>query len=203
MCEMKRLNREFYLNDTLDAARDLLGKVIIHESVEGITGGRIVEVEAYIGPHDKASHAYNNIRTKRTNIQYGLGGYAYIYQIYGMYYCFNIVTQIEEKPEVVLVRAVEPIIGIPIMIKRRQVQKTNSLENLTNGPGKLCIALDIDKNQYGEDLCGDRLYIACDGFKTNEQEIVATKRINIDYAEECKHFPWRFYIKNNLYVSRK
>ncbi|MGI6412109.1 MAG: DNA-3-methyladenine glycosylase [Syntrophomonadaceae bacterium] len=199
---MERLPRSYYLNDTLYIAKDLLGKVIVHNSPEGLTAGRIVEVEAYIGPNDRASHAYKNLRSKRTAIQFGLGGYAYIYQIYGMYYCFNIVTQIENKPEVVLVRAVEPTIGIPMMMKRRRYSQSNRLKNLTNGPGKLCQALGIDKHLYGQDLCGDVLYLADDGFYASNSEITQTTRINIDYAAEDKDLPWRFYLTGNPYVSK-
>ncbi len=106
---MKRLQPEFYQRETLPVARELLGKLLVHEAPDGVTAGRIVEVEAYIGPGDRAAHSYNNRRSKRTEIQYGPGGYAYIFQIYGMYYCFNIVTQAPGRPEVVLVRALDPV----------------------------------------------------------------------------------------------
>ena len=148
------LEREFYQRDANETAQDLLGKLLVHKTAEGIPGGVIVEVESYIGPDDKGSHAYLNKRTERTEIQYGPGGFAYVYSIYGMHYCFNVVTNRTEKPEVVLVRAIEPIMGIELMQKRR---KTDNIRNLCNGPGKLCQAMTITKEQYGYDLCSSEL----------------------------------------------
>lgn len=201
---MKQLPRTYYLTETLQIAPDLLGKLLVHEAPEGLVAGRIVEVEAYIGPQDRASHAYNSLRSKRTAIQYGVGGYAYIYQIYGMYYCFNVVTQAQERPEVILVRALEPVAGIPLMVERRSQKATKqSIKNLTNGPGRLCQSLGIDKSLYGADLCGNRLYIAEDGYKVSNNDITQTPRINIDYAGVDKDLPWRYYLTVNPYVSRK
>ena len=183
------LEREFYQRDANETAQDLLGKLLVHKTAEGITGGVIVEVESYIGPDDKGSHAYLNKRTERTEIQYGPGGFAYVYSIYGMHYCFNVVTNRTEKPEVVLVRAIEPIMGIELMQKRR---KTDNIRNLCNGPGKLCQAMTITKEQYGYDLCSSE----------QEIQIMRSPRINIDYAEECKDYLWRYFIKDNPYVSK-
>lgn len=195
---VKLLEREFYQRDANETAQDLLGKLLVHKTAEGITGGVIVEVESYIGPDDKGSHAYLNKRTERTEIQYGPGGFAYVYSIYGMHYCFNVVTNRTEKPEVVLIRALEPIMGIELMQKRR---KTENIRNLCNGPGKLCQAMTITKEQYGYDLCSSELYIES---YLNEQEIqiMRSPRINIDYAEECKDYLWRYFIKDNPYVSK-
>lgn len=195
-----KLERDFYTRDTLTIARQLIGKVLIHRTDEGITSGRIVEVEAYIGPEDKASHSHKGIRTGRTNIQYGPGGYAYIYLIYGMYYCMNIVTNVEEKPEAVLIRALEPIDGIELMKKRR---KTNNPINLCNGPGKLCTAMAIDKQCYGADLCGSTLYLEDEGAAIDQEMIIATKRINIDYAKEAVDYPWRFVLSGSRCLSAK
>ncbi|MFZ5944974.1 MAG: DNA-3-methyladenine glycosylase [Bacillota bacterium] len=192
-----KLKRDFYTRDTLTVARELLGKYLIHKSTEGKTIGKIVEVEAYIGPNDAASHAFESLKSKRTEIQFGIGGYAYIYFIYGMYYCFNVVTNIEERPEVVLVRAIEPIEGIELMKMRR---KTTKILNLCNGPGKLTIAMGISKEHYGIDLCGDTIYLE-EGEKIQQKDILETVRINIDYAGEAKHYPWRYIIKNNRFVS--
>jgi DNA-3-methyladenine glycosylase len=202
---MQKLERSFYLDqNTEDIARNMLGKLIIHNSEEERTAVRIVEVEAYIGPADKASHAYRNLYSNRTAIQFGLGGHAYVYQIYGMYFCFNVVTQGENRPEVVLVRAGEPVMGVDIMSRRRGMAELpkSRIKNLTNGPGKLCIALGISRQQYGADLCGDRLYLADDGFKVKKSDIIATPRINIEYAEEYKDKMWRWYLKGNSFVSK-
>lgn len=179
-------------------APELLGKRLVHCSDKGVTSGIIVEVESYVGPYDKGSHAYQNKRTDRTEIQFGLGGYAYVYAIYGMHFCFNVVTNINEKPEVVLVRALEPVDGIELMQQRRN---TKELFDLCNGPGKLCRAMDITKKQYGFDLCNSKLYI--EPFLCVEKsQIMVSPRINIDYAGECKDYLWRYYIKDNLYVSK-
>jgi len=198
-----KLCRDFYERNTLTVAKELLGKYLIHNSIDGITVGKIVEVEAYIGPDDPASHAYKGRRTSRTEAQFGPGGYAYIYQIYGKNFCFNVVTQKMGMPEVVLIRALEPIKGLELMAKRRGFsQLTNKIiKELTNGPSKLCQAMGIDKSLYGINLCGDVLFIA----ETNPDktfEIIATPRINIDYAGDAKHYNWRFLIKNNKFVSK-
>ena len=193
-----KLSREFYQRSAIEVAKDVLGCNLVHESKEGITVGRIVEVEAYLGNEDPAAHSYNN-RSSRTEIQYGEGGYAYIYLIYGMHYCMNIVTNSIDLPEVVLLRALEPIEGIGLMKLRR---KTDKLANLCSGPGKLCAAMGINKTHYGMDLCGEQLYLktpeANDSFET-----VSSKRINIDYAGEAKEYLWRYTIKDNKYMSVK
>ena len=189
---MKKLEREFYIRDVNIIARDLIGKLLVHESPEGITSGFIIEAEAYKGPEDKASHTYNNRRTERTEIQFHEGGYAYVYMIYGMYYCFNITENIASKPEAVLIRALEPNEGIELMKERR---KTQSLRNLCNGPGKLCCAMGITKEHYGIDLCGDELYlIDCE---RPAPVIMTSPRINIDYAEEYVNVKWRYYAASN------
>ena len=200
---MRKLKRDFYERDTLTVAKELLGKYLVHNSTEGTTIGKIVETEAYIGPSDPGSHAYKGLRSKRTEVQFGPGGYAYIYQIYGNYFCFNVVTQKIGMPEVVLIRAVEPIKGIELMAKRRKVSEITmkNLINLTNGPSKLCTAMGIDKSLYGVDLCGGKLFIASSNPKA-DFEIVSTPRINIDYAGEAKNYLWRFLIKNNKFVSK-
>jgi len=193
-----KLSREFYERDTLLVARELLGKHLVRRTHEGVTIGKIVEVEAYIGPGDAAAHTFRGIRSKRTEVAYGPGGFAYVYLIYGMYHCFNVVTNVAERPEVVLIRALEPVDGLELMMKRR---KTDKVMNLCSGPGKLCVAMDIAKKDNGTDLCGDSLYIT-HGSEVTEKDIAATPRINIDYAGEAKDYPWRFIIKGNKYVSR-
>ena len=194
----KTLDREFYLAPVLSVSADLLGKLLVHETAEGITAGMIVETEAYIGPDDDGAHCYGGRKTARTEIQFGIGGYAYVFPIYGMYYCFNAVLGEENKPEVSLIRALEPVCGLELMEKRRG---TDKLQNLCSGPGKLCQAMGIGKEQYGLDLCGSSLYIA-DYKSFTPEQIALSPRINIDYAEKCRDYPWRFYVKHNPNVSR-
>lgn len=193
-----KLSREFYNRDVLTVAEEILGKTLVHKTKEGVAKGKIVEVEAYNGLCDKAAHSYQNLRTERTKIQYGQGGYAYVYLIYGMHICMNIVTNRKNLPEVLLLRALEPVEGIDLMKKRR---KTDNLKNLCSGPGKLSQAMGITRENYGEDLCGDSFYLE-DAPVLAPEEIWRTKRINIDYAEEAADFLWRFSVKGNPYVSR-
>lgn len=192
-----RLDREFYLCDGLEAAEKLLGKILVHHSPDGLTAGRITELEAYMGENDKGCHAYGGRRTQRTQIMYANGGHAYVYLIYGMYCCMNIIVNREEIPHCIFLRALEPIDGIDLMKSRRG---TDKLRNLCSGPGKLCIAMGIDKSLYGEDLCGSRLWLEDDGF---QPDIVRGKRINIDYAEEAADFNWRFAVKGSRFLSAK
>lgn len=194
-----KIKREFYLRSALEVAPELLGLILVHKSQEGITKGKIVEVEAYLGPLDPAAHSYRAPRSSRTIIQYGEGGYGYIYLIYGMYYCMNIVTNEIEIPEVVLIRALEPVDGIDLMKIRRG---TDKIKNLCNGPGKLCQAMGIDKSLYGVDLCKEILYLE-QPKKKELIEVETSKRINIDYAGEAKDYPFRYTIKDNPFVSRK
>ncbi|QUH21706.1 DNA-3-methyladenine glycosylase [Alkaliphilus sp. B6464] len=202
-----KLKRQFYNRPTLDVAKDLLGKNLVHYSNGEILMGKIVEVEAYIGAIDKAAHSYNNKITERTKVMFGPPGHAYVYLIYGMYNCMNVVTQMEGEAAAVLVRAVEPIEGINIMAHNRYGKSTEELTkkqiiNLTSGPGKLCMAMGITKLNNSMDLCGDILWIE-DSNEDNVFEVVTTTRINIDYAEEAIDFPWRFYIKDNPFISKK
>lgn len=192
------LLRDFYLRDANLVAQDLIGKKLVHNSNEGLFSGLIVEVEAYIGPNDKASHAFNNRYTKRTKIQYGIGGFTYVYLIYGKYYCFNVVTSTFEKPEVVLIRALQPIDGIEKMQSKRNCKR---VYDLCNGPGKLCMALDIAYDDYGKDLCDSNLYLE-EGIHYSRDQICVSPRVNIDYADESKDLLWRYYIKNNKFVSK-
>jgi DNA-3-methyladenine glycosylase len=191
------LKRKFYERETLTVARELLGRLLVHETIEGVTAGKIVETEAYVGPEDKASHAYGSLHTKRTEAQYGPKGHAYIYLVYGMYYCFNVTSgRIPGKPEAILVRALEPVSGIEIMKKRR-----GRVINLASGPGMLCMAMGMSTKQNGADLCAPPLHID-EGEKIRKGRIVQTTRVNVDYAGEWRNTPWRFFVKNNAYVSR-
>lgn len=201
---MKKLNREFYNRDSIVVAKELLGKVLVYESGGQKISAKIVETEAYMGIEDKAAHSYGGRRTPRVEVMYGGPGVAYIFLIYGLHCCFNIVTNEADIPQAVLIRAAEPVEGREYMAQRRfgtsyeQLAKKQR-KGLTNGPGKLCGALSIDRNVNGEDLCGNNLYLE----EGEDQEIfiVTTKRVGIDYSEEAKDYPWRFYIKDNEYVS--
>lgn len=200
------LARAFYERDSTIVARELLGKRLVYEK-DGIKcSARIVETEAYMGVEDKAAHSYGGRKTKRVAVMYGQPGFAYVFMIYGMYYCFNIVTREEGIPQAVLIRAVEPLEGLNEMAQRRfqrdyQQLKVPQMRALTNGPGKLCKAFAIDKQLNGMDLCGQTIYIQDD--REPMKEIIAAKRIGIDYAQEAIDYLWRFYIKDNPYVSVK
>jgi len=195
-----KIGREFYLRqNTITIARELLGKLLVvpAESGERVSG-MIVETEAYMGETDKAAHSYAGRRTKRTETMYAAGGTVYIFFIYGMYYQFNIVTGPQEHPHAILIRAVEPIEGIEVMRERRGEMKDR---NLTSGPGKLCIAMEIDSSVNGEDLLGERVWLE-DFRKFARTKIAAGKRIGIDYAEEDAEKPWRFWVNDNPFVSK-
>ncbi|MBW9159576.1 DNA-3-methyladenine glycosylase [Clostridium sp. FP2] len=202
-----KLTRKFYAKETLQVAKELLGKVVVHQ-VNGVKlKGKIVETEAYIGSIDKASHAYGGKKTPRLEALYGKPGIAYVYFIYGMYHCFNVITKKEGYPEGVLIRAIEPIDGIDEMSKLRFNKVHNELtkaqfKNLSSGPSKLCIAMNINKENNKQDLCAGNLYIE-ESMDKEKIEIIEAKRIGIDYAEEAKDFKWRFYIKDNVWVSVK
>ena len=207
---MNKLAREFYTRpDTLQIAQDLLGKILVVPTENGKrVSGMIVETEAYLGSEDKAAHSYGNRRTKRTETMFALGGTVYIFFIYGMYFQFNVVVGEIGAPHAILIRAVEPVEGIETMRVRRQTVKgkiSNSRmpdANLTSGPGKLCIALGIDRTFNNEDLLGEKVWLE-DGRNIFGEEIVSGRRIGIDYAEEYAEKPWRFWLKENLFVSRK
>ncbi len=196
---MEKLKREFYLQDGLSLAQNLLGKILVRHAPDGVTKGRIVETEAYMGPADAAAHSYKNRPSQRTNIQYGPGGFAYVYLIYGMYYCLNVVANVAGKPEVALIRALEPVAGIEQMEARRGGKTGRAL---ANGPGKLCQAMAIDKSCHELDLCGDILYIE-EAPPPDALQILTSRRINIDYAGEAADYPWRFLLRDNAYVSCK
>ena len=192
------MNHSFFRQDTVELARKLLGCLLVHRTRSGVAAGMIVETEAYVGAIDKACHAYRN-RSGRTEIMYHDGGYAYVYLIYGMHHCFNVVTGPAGEGNAVLIRALEPVIGLDLMCKRRQ---TDKLQDLCSGPGKVCQALAITKEDYGLDLCDPAGPLRCVRFRDiPDNRIVSTPRINVAYAEEAATWPWRFYVKENLYVS--
>jgi DNA-3-methyladenine glycosylase len=191
-----KLPRSFYAQSTLQVARQLLGKYLVRRHPDGKTVGRIVETEAYVGPHDLACHAAKG-RTARTEVMFGPPGHAYVYFIYGVYYCLNIVTEETGHASAVLIRAVEPVEGVELMERRR---KTSELRKLASGPGKLCLAMSIDKALNGVDMRGNVLYVEDRG--ETRPKIVARPRIGVDYAGKWKDKPWRFLIRGSEFVSR-
>jgi DNA-3-methyladenine glycosylase len=189
------LSREFYDRDTERVARDLLGAVLECDTPEGITAGRIVETEAYLGEHDLACHAAAG-RTSRTAPLYGPPGIAYVYLIYGMYWCFNAVTRAEHEPSAVLVRAIEPISGIELMRRRRP--KVRRDVDLTNGPGKLCLALGIDARHNWSRLDQPPLIVR-HGEPLSDRDVTVTPRIGITQSAD---WPLRWFVTESPYVSK-
>jgi DNA-3-methyladenine glycosylase len=196
------LQRSFYdRQDVTIIARELLGKIIITNFDSQFTAGRIVEAEAYNGAVDRASHAYGNRRTPRTEVMFGKPGSAYVYLCYGIHHLFNVVTNREEVPHAVLIRAVEPLQGIAIMQKRTRKQILDN--TLTRGPGNVSKALGIFTYHTGFDLVESEIKIADDGSKYRKKDIAITKRIGVDYAGPDALLPYRFIVKDNAYVSGK
>jgi len=190
------LPREFYARPVLTVARECIGKVMVHRTDEGEAAGRIVEAEAYCGPLDLAAHSSRGL-TPRTKAMFGPPGFAYIYLLYGLSWAINLVVANEGEPHAVLIRALEPARGLELMAMRRR--KAPETRELTNGPGKLTQALAITGADYGRDLCGDTLFVE-DG-DGRALRIGRSPRINVDYAGDWAHRPWRFYERGNRYVS--
>src|SRR5687768_8541058 len=191
-----KVSREFFTReDTLVIARELLGKLLVVPDENGDrVSGMIVETEAYLGIRDKAAHSYGGRRTARNEVTYGPGGHVYVFFVYGMYYQLNLVTGLVDHPHVVLIRGVEPVEGIELMRERRGGMKD---KNLTSGPGKLCIALGINRDLNGEDLTeSGRIWV--EEYRTIKKTSVSSgPRVGIDYAEEFIEMPWRFWIEGN------
>jgi DNA-3-methyladenine glycosylase len=185
-CRVRKLKRSFYNRDTVRVAKDLLGKVLVRASDGVARIARIVEVEAYLGPHDLAAHSARG-RTARTEVMFGPPGHAYVYMIYGMYFCMNVVTEKEGHASAVLLRAVEPV---------------RNVAGKTQGPGLLCRAMAIDRRLNGHDLESDDFFIASDGTKS-DFEIAARPRIGVDYSGAWAKELLRFYVKDNPFVSRR
>jgi len=221
------LCREFYLPGAVVVARALLGKRLVHQSPEGTTAGIIVETEAYAGRDDAACHSYKRQAPSgnhRTNSMFAEGGHAYVYLIYGMYHCFNIVANVADEPEAVLIRAVEPVEGLALMAQRRGIEFSKSgsrsdddlrglvreSKKLCSGPGKLCIAMGITREHDGHDLFrntpisknSDHIFLT-NGQIVADLDIVTTPRINVDYAGEAAAWPYRFVIRENEFLSSK
>ncbi|MGL4911898.1 MAG: DNA-3-methyladenine glycosylase [Romboutsia sp.] len=207
------MDRAFFNQDGIRVAQDILGKYLIRNYDDKTIVTKIVETESYMGITDKGAHVYGDKKTERTKPLYLEGGHIYVYLIYGMYYCLNISANVEGDPECILIRAVEPITELDEISLNRFKKEYKDLtnyqkKNITNGPGKLCMALKIDKNLNSKSILGNELYISDfyydkyeKVYNTDKFEIEKSKRINIDYAEEAKDYLWRFFIKDNKYVS--
>jgi DNA-3-methyladenine glycosylase len=179
-------------------ARDLLGKRLMRVLNDQRLSGLIVETEAYIGEADKACHASRG-RTPRTEVMYGPPGHAYVYFIYGMHHCFNVVTEEEGFPAAILIRALEPLEGLEWMRRHRPGRSDGQL---TNGPGKLCAALAVDRTLNGVDLCTSQVFFIEEGRTVADEEVATSPRIGIRSDEVARSRPWRFYIQGNRCVSR-
>ncbi|MBT9260311.1 MAG: DNA-3-methyladenine glycosylase [Clostridiales bacterium] len=196
---------------TLELAQELLGRWLVHETPDGLLVGRIVETEAYMGPHDRAAHSYGGKVTPRTRVMYGPPGHAYVYFIYGMYDCLNVVAAQEGIPHAILIRAVEPLVGGGIMARLRgldidrvqqALEEGKSVPALTSGPGRLTQAFGITReNHNGHDLRKRPLYIA-KGTPYPPEAVAVSERIGIDYAGEARHYLWRFFIAHHPYVTK-
>ena len=195
------LPESFYSRkDVVKIAQELLGKVLVTE-FDGIhTAGMITETEAYAGAIDKASHAFGNRRTGRTEVMFGHGGVAYVYLCYGIHHLFNVVTNAKETPHAILIRAIEPLEGLEHMLERRG--KDIVQPSLTAGPGAMSMALGIYSRHTGLSLQGPEIFIEDRGVKISKKDIVAATRVGVAYAQDDAYLPYRFYIKENAYVSK-
>lgn len=216
--EQKRLPREFFTRDGITVARELLGKILVHETAVGTVRGIITEVESYMGEEDKGSHAYGGRRTERTEPMYHVGGTSYVYLIYGMYCCMNIASMTEGIAQAVLLRSVVPAdreseermqrlramdaaarkarrTGRKAAETERQICPDSIRKHLADGPGKLCIAMGITRTDNDMDMVKSGSFYVTEGWRIDPSDIQAGKRIGIDYAEEAADFPWRFYLE--------
>ena len=205
---MAILSQEFYNRDTVEVAKDLLGKYMVRRLNDELLVGRITETEAYIGRCDKACHAYNYRRTERTDPLFMAPGHAYIYLIYGMYHCLNFVTEPEGEPAAVLLRSVEPVHGTDTIRQLRFGEKTLTpyrMKNFLNGPGKVCAGFMLTRAENRLSLLSDTLFL-CDSPADiglpcpalPKETMLCSPRIGIDYAEEARDFPWRFYLQKEV-----
>lgn len=196
-----KLPQSFYLDsDVVSLSKQLLGKYLF-TSIDGLlTGGYIIETEAYNGVIDKASHAFGNKRTGRTEIMYREGGIAYVYLCYGIHEMLNVVASPQEQPRAILIRAIEPTTGVDIMLRRKGMETLKP--NITSGPGSVAKALGIDRKLNGISLQSDQLWIEDRGLTFTDDQIAAVPRIGVAYALEDALLPYRFYVKGNKYVSK-
>jgi DNA-3-methyladenine glycosylase len=196
-------------NDVVFLTRDLIGKKIVSMVGGQLTSGIITETEAYRGVDDKACHAHLGRFTERTKIMYETGGVAYVYLCYGIHNLFNIITNTNEQADAILIRAVEPVEGIETMLERRGKEKLD--KTLTSGPGNFSKAFGLDRSHYGANLTGDKVWITSVALSEQNSlpqgdqvlDITISKRIGIDYAQEDKDLPWRFYLNTSKYVSKR
>jgi DNA-3-methyladenine glycosylase len=192
------LPHAFYARPVLTVARDVIGKLLVRVTPAGVMAGRVVEAEAYRGPQDRAAHTWGGRRTARTEAMYGPPGIAYVFFVYGMHWHLNLVTTREGAPHAVLLRAIEPIAGQSLMAARRGLGEGDV--RLTNGPGKLCRALGIDRSQYGADLTrGDLFLTDCD---LPRGRVESSPRVGVDYAGTWAQKPWRYFEVGNPWVSK-
>lgn len=195
-----RLEREFFERDGITLARELLGKVLVHDTPFGRIRGVITETESYMGHEDKGSHTYGGKRTQRTEPMYHSGGTSYVYLIYGMYSCMNIAAMTEGIPQAVLLRKVEPgdEASKEIMEQQRILKAgkvTSAIyKHLADGPGKMCIAMNITRDDNDIDMVSSKSFYVTEGIAVEQGQIKAGKRIGIDYAEEAADYLWRFYL---------
>ena len=197
---MSRIPTSFFTRtDTTLIAKELLGKVLVTDFGAGLTAGKIVETEAYLGPEDKACHAYGFKRTKRTEIMFWEGGTAYVYLIYGMHHLFNVVTHEEGMPHAVLIRGLEPLEGTELMLERRNMKQL--LPKITAGPGSLSKAMGIRTEHTGLDLSKGEIWVEDRGEKVPPSSIIASPRVGVGYAEDHALWPLRFRIKDNPWTS--
>ena len=196
-----KLTTDFYQReDTLQIARDLLGKSVF-SSIDGeLCGGIIIETEAYMGPDDRGSHTFNNLRTPRNEMMFSAGGVVYMYICYGIHNMLNIVTGSSNTPHAILIRAIEPNLNLEVMRDRRNI--SNDDIRLCKGPGALCKALGLNKTHNGTDLQSDIIWVEDKNFRYSDSQIKATPRVGMNFEGEYKSIPWRFYAKGNKYVSR-
>lgn len=205
---MARLSHQFFNDNTVEIAKNLLGKYLVRRLNGELLVGKITETEAYIGRCDKACHAYGYRKTPRTSTLFMAPGHAYIYLIYGMYYCLNFVTEPEGEPAAVLVRGIEPVSGLDTMLRLRFGDRPLTAyrkKNFLNGPGKVCQALSLTKEENQMDLEGDTLFL-CDTpadvglpcLPIPPEQMCCGPRIGVDYAEEAKDFPWRFWLAKEV-----
>ena len=209
---MMKLPASYYQhNDVVFLAKDLIGKKIISKVDDQLTSGIITETEAYRGIDDKACHAHLGKFTDRTKIMYETGGVAYVYLCYGIHNLFNIITNTDQQADAILIRAVEPIDGVEVMLERRGKDKLD--KTLSSGPGNFSKAFGLDRSHYGADLTGDLVWIEdvanvrfrgrINSSELKQNDITTCKRIGIDYAQEDKDLPWRFYLNTSKYVSKR
>lgn len=209
MSDYKRLQREFYTRDGITLARELLGKILVHETDQGMIRGIITETESYMGEQDKGSHTYGGKRTQRTEPMYHIGGTSYVYLIYGMYCCMNITAMTDGIPQAVLLRKVEPadedsrVRMEQLRLKKRYQNKPENEEckatptfrkHLADGPGKLCIAMQITRDNNDVDMVKSPDFYVTEGLVVQPRQIKEGKRIGIDYAQEAADYLWRFYL---------